>query len=159
MSTEKAVNKLQGALNLDKSAIKLMPMNETEIAISKRQLVLAVKTILKSGIWHLSAITCQQLEDDFILLYHFWKSNGLSLRIKLENKNPQIDSICSLIPGAEYYEREAREMFGIEFLGLPNPVPLLLPDDWQGGYPMRKKEQPSHDTPKDKNRQQKGKSS
>jgi len=159
MSTEKAVNKLQGALNLDKSAIKLMPMNETEIAISKRQLVLAVKTILKSGIWHLSAITCQQLEDDFILLYHFWKSNGLSLRIKLEDKDPQIDSICSLIPGAEYYEREAREMFGIEFLGLPNPVPLLLPDDWQGGYPMRKKEQPSHDTPKDKNRQQKGKSS
>jgi len=159
MSTEKAVNKLQDALNLDKSAIKLMPMNETEITISKRQLVLAVKTILKSGIWHLSAITCQQLEDDFILLYHFWKSNGLSLRIKLEDKDPQIDSICSLIPGAEYYEREAREMFGVEFLGLPNPVPLLLPDDWQGGYPMRKKEQPSHDTHKDKNRQQKGKSS
>jgi len=158
MSTEKAVNKLQDTLNLEKSATKLMPMNETEMTVSKQHLLLAVKKILKSGIWHLSAITCQQLEDDFILLYHFWKSSGLTLRIRLDEKNPQIDSICPLIPGAEYYEREAREMFGIEFLGLPNPIPLLLPDDWQGGYPMRRKERPSQDKPKDKNRQQKGKS-
>jgi len=159
MSTEKAVIKLQDVLNLGRSATKLMPINEVEITISKKQISLAVKTILKSGIWHLSAITCQQLEDDFILLYHFWKSDGLTLRVRLDEKNPQIDSICPLIPGAEYYERETREMFGVEFLGLPNPIPLLLPDDWQGGYPMRKKEQPSQDKPKDNNRQQKGKSS
>lgn len=159
MSTEKAVNKLQDALNLDKSAIKFLPMNETEITISKQQMLLAVKTILRSGIWHLSAITCQQLEVDFILLYHFWKSNGLTLKIRLDENDPQIDSICPLISGAEYYEREVREMFGVEFLGLPNPVPLLLPDEWKGGYPMRKKGQPSHDKPKDNNRRQKGKSS
>ena len=159
MSLEKVITNLQDALHKDKSATKVIPMNETEIIISKPQLVLAVKTILKSGVWHLSAITCQQLEDGFILLYHFWKSGGLTFRIRLDEKNPEADSICSLIPGAEYYEREAREMFGVEFLGLPNPVPLLLPDDWQDGYPMRKKEQPSHDMPKDNNRQQKGKSS
>jgi len=159
MNTEKAVIKLQDVLNLDKSTTKLLPLNDVEITISKQQILLAVKTILKSSIWHLSAITCQQLENDFILLYHFWKSGGLTLRIRLDEKNPQIDSICSLIPGAEYYEREAREMFGIEFLGLPNPIPLLLPDDWQSGYPMRKKERSDQEKPKDNNRQQKGKSS
>jgi len=159
MNKEKAVNKLQEVLNLDRSAIKKMPMNEVEITISKRQILLAVKTILKSGIWHLSAITCQQLEDDFILLYHFWKSVGVTLRIRLEENNPRIDSVCPLIPGAEYYERESREMFGIEFLGLPNPVPLLLPDDWQGGYPMRKNERLNQDKPKDNKHKQKGKSS
>jgi len=159
MNIEKVVNKLQDALNLDKSSIKLMPMIETEITISKQQIFLAVRTILKSGIWHLSAITCQQLEDDFNLLYHFWISGGLTLRIELDEKNPQIDSICSLIPGAEYYEREAREMFGVEFLGLPNPIPLLLPDDWQNGYPMRKKEQSRQEKPKDDESQQKGQSS
>jgi NADH:ubiquinone oxidoreductase subunit C len=159
MNTEKAANKLQDVLNLNRSTTKQMPLNEVEITISKQQILLAVKTILKSGIWHLSAITCQQLEDDFILLYHFWKSGGLTFRIWLDQNNPQIDSICPLIPGAEYYEREAREMFGIEFLGLPNPIPLLLPDNWQGGYPMRKTERPSHDKSKDNIRQQKGKSS
>ncbi|MCD6356780.1 MAG: NADH-quinone oxidoreductase subunit C [Anaerolineaceae bacterium] len=159
MTTEKAVNKLLDALNLDRSSTKAIPMYETEITISKQQMFLAVKTILKSGIWHLSAITCQQLEDDFILLYHFWKSGGITLRISLDENNPQIDSICLLVPGAEYYERETREMFGIEFLGLPNPIPLLLPDNWQGGYPMRKKEQTSRDKLKDNNCQQKGRSS
>ena len=159
MNTEKAVNKLQDVLNLDRSTTKLMPLNEAEITISKQQILLAVKTILKSGIWHLSAITCQQLENDFILLYHFWKSGGLTLRIGLDEKYPQIDSICSMIPGAEFYERESSEMFGIEFLGLPNPTPLLLPDGWQGGYPMRKKESSSQEKPKDNNRRQKGKSS
>ncbi len=159
MIKEKVVNKLQDVLNLDRSATKLMPLNEVKISIPKKQILLAVKTILKFGIWHLSTITCQQLEDDFILLYHFWKSGGLTLRIRLDDKNPQVDSICSLIPGAEYYEREAREMFGIDFPGLPNPIPLLLPDGWQGGYPMRKKEQSSQEKPKDNNRRQKGKSS
>ena len=153
MNDEKVVDKMLVALNLDRSSIKLMPVSETDITISKQQLVLAVKTILKEGIWHLSTITCQQLENGFSLLYHFWKSGGLTLRIRLDEKKPQIESICSLIPGAEYYEREAREMFGIEFLGMPNPIPLLLPDDCQGGYPMRKKEQPSNEEPISKTRQ------
>ena len=159
MNTKKAVTELQDVLKLDKSTSKQIPFNEVVITIPKLQLLLAVKTILKSGIWHLSAITCQQLEDDFTLLYHFWKSGGLSLQIRLDEKNPQIDSICPLIPGAEYYEREAREMFGIEFLGLPNLAPLLLPDDWQGGFPMRKKEQTNHDKSESDDLQQKGKSS
>jgi len=159
MNTEKAAIELQNVLNLDKSTTKQIPFNEVEITIPKQQLLLAVKTILKFGIWHLSAITCQQLEDDYILLYHFWKSGGLTLQIRLDEKKPRIDSICPLIPGAEYYEREAREMFGVEFLGLPNPVPLLLPDDWQGGFPMRKKEQTNHDKSEGDDLQQKGKPS
>ena len=159
MNIKKAVIELQDILKLDKSTSKQIPFNEVVITIPKQQLLLADKTILIFDIWHLSAITCQQLEDDYILLYHFWKSGGLTLQIRLDEKKPQIDSICPLIPGAEYYEREVREMFGVEFLGLPNPVPLLLPDDWQGGYPMRKKKRSDQEKPKDNNRRQKGKSS
>jgi NADH:ubiquinone oxidoreductase subunit C len=158
MNIEKTGIKLQEILNLDRSSKKLIPLNEVEITISKQQILLAVKTILKSGIWHLSAITCQQLENEFVLLYHFWKSGGLSLLISLDEKYLQIDSICSLIPGAEFYEREVSEMFGIEFLGLPNPTPLLLPDDWEGGYPMRKKEPVSQEKSKENPAQEKGKS-
>jgi NADH:ubiquinone oxidoreductase subunit C len=148
MSIEKVVINIQGALKLDKSCTKLIPIGETVISISKHEILLAVRTILGSDIWHLSTITCQQLEKDFTLLYHFWKYGGLTLQIRLDEKNPQIESICKLIPGAEYYEKEAHEMFGIEFLGLPNPAPLLLPDNWQGGFPMRRKEPPSHNKPK-----------
>lgn len=37
-----------------------------------------------------------------------------------------IGSITSLFPGANWHEREAAEMFGIEFIGHPDPSPLLL---------------------------------
>jgi NADH-quinone oxidoreductase subunit C len=37
-----------------------------------------------------------------------------------------------------FHEREAHEMFGIEFEGHENMIPLLLPPDWKGGYPLRK---------------------
>jgi len=159
MNTEKVVNELRDALNLSKSSTKLIPMDETEITISKQNILAAVRIILKSDIWHLSTITCQQEEDDFILLYHFWESGGLTLRIELGENTPQIQSICELIPGAEYYEREAREMFGVEFHGMPNPAPLLLPDGWQGGYPMRKEGGPNHNEMKAETLPKKGGSS
>jgi NADH:ubiquinone oxidoreductase subunit C len=37
-----------------------------------------------------------------------------------------------------FHEREAHEMFGIEFENHPNMIPLLIPPDWRGGFPLRK---------------------
>jgi NADH:ubiquinone oxidoreductase subunit C len=117
-----------------------IPYQEHVLQISSRQLLPAVEKILELGVWHLSTITCLQ-DEHFTLLYHFWCFGNLTLRIDLAEEDLQVQSICALIPGAEYYEREVREMYGVEFRGLPNPAPLLLPDNWRGGYPMRKEEQ------------------
>ena len=35
-----------------------------------------------------------------------------------------------MIPSATLYEREAGELFGVDFVGTPNTEHLLLPDDW-----------------------------
>ncbi len=48
-----------------------------------------------------------------------------------------VDSIVSLFGGAEWHEREAHEMFGIDFRGNPNLTPLYLPDRFEG-HPLRK---------------------
>ncbi|MBS7619094.1 NADH-quinone oxidoreductase subunit C [Candidatus Bathyarchaeota archaeon] len=62
----------------------------------------------------------------------------LMLRIDLPRDHPRLSSMTGVWEAFNFHEREAREMFGIEFEGHPNPVNLLLPPDWRGGFPLRK---------------------
>jgi NADH:ubiquinone oxidoreductase subunit C len=98
-------------------------------------------------IWHLSTITASDLsapgeeeqpaEAGIELIYHFWHERGLSLRCALPAENARLPSVSDLIPGAVFYEREVAEMLGVTFDGHPDPSLLLLPDDWEGGAPLR----------------------
>ncbi len=63
----------------------------------------------------------------------------------LDRENPSIDSLTPTIAGAEWHEREAHEMFGIDFVGNTNLIPLYLPDDFIGNpllksYPLISRE-------------------
>jgi NADH:ubiquinone oxidoreductase subunit C len=138
MKIENIVKDLTDALDLDVPTRMLgIPDQEYVIQISPRQLLSVVEKLWEYGVWHLSTITCLQ-DEHFTLLYHFWYFGNLTVHLDLIEGDLQVQSICGLIPGAEYYEREIREMYGIEFRGMPNPAPLLLPDSWKGGYPMRR---------------------
>lgn len=50
---------------------------------------------------------------------------------------PQLDSLVSVFPGADWHEREAHEMFSIDFKGHPNLQNLYLPDGFVG-HPLQK---------------------
>ncbi len=78
----------------------------------------------------------------FEILYHFtFDKTGefYSVRTFIEDKkDPKIDSITPIFPGAEWIEREMWEMLGINFTGHPNLKRLLLSEDWpEGKYPLR----------------------
>ncbi len=51
--------------------------------------------------------------------------------------DPQVDSLMEVFPGADWHERECREMFGITFVGHPRPENLYLPNEFVGN-PMLK---------------------
>jgi NADH-quinone oxidoreductase subunit C len=61
----------------------------------------------------------------------------LRIRIGVAGGDPALASICSVYPGANFFERETYDLFGIEFDGHPDLTRILLPDDWEG-YPLRK---------------------
>ena len=117
---------------------------DTTIIIAVECLTATVDTVLKYFDYcHLSTITAQQRNDqpeEIQIFYSFWVGQSLSLMIKLPESSMKLPSIISIIPGADFYEREVSEMFGIEFTGRQETPPLLLPDDWDQGPPFMKKE-------------------
>lgn len=63
------------------------------------------------------------------------------VRLRLKTGCDDGEPVPSLVPvwnGANWLEREAYDMFGIVFEGHPNLRRMLLPDDWDEGFPLRK---------------------
>lgn len=90
----------------------------------------------------LIVITALETRAGMEFLHHFsFDRLGriVSLRTVVPMPEPRIDSITPVIDGAEYFEREIMDLFGVEFIGHPNPTRFLLADDWpEGVYPYRK---------------------
>jgi len=81
-----------------------------------------------------------QVDSDFTVVYHLLSlERGQDVRIKapLKGDSPATDTIVGLWPSADWYEREAWDMFGVGFRGHPRLRRILMPPWWQG-HPLRK---------------------
>ncbi len=72
------------------------------------------------------------------LLFSFYHKHKMGLKVQLTKDNPEVESATVVWNGANWYEREIAELFGIKFKNHPDLRPLLLPEDWNEGYPLRK---------------------
>ena len=91
----------------------------------------------------LSAVTAvdwHPSEPRFEVVYHLHsleRNQRLRLKCRLSGTDPEIDSVTPVWYGADWYEREVFDMFGIKFRNHPNLVRILMPVDWEG-HPLRK---------------------
>ena len=91
----------------------------------------------------LSDITCVDWypnEPRFEVVYHLLsipKKERVRLKVKLDGASPVVESVTSVWPGANYFEREVFDLFGVRFTGHPYLRRLLMPEDWEGN-PLRK---------------------
>ena len=61
----------------------------------------------------------------------------IRLRVQVPESDAVLPSLFDLHPGTEAMEREAFDMFGIEFSDHPDLTRILMPEDWVG-HPLRK---------------------
>ena len=66
------------------------------------------------------------------------KGHEVAIKTRLSRDDPHVSSVTSVWKGANWHERETRDMFGITFAGHPHLVPLLLPEDMTDHFPLRK---------------------
>ena len=91
----------------------------------------------------LSDVTCVDWfpsEPRFEIVYHLLsipKKERVRLKVRLGSSSPALDSVTSVWPAANYFEREIFDLFGVRFTGHPYLRRLLMPEDWEG-HPLRK---------------------
>ena len=81
-----------------------------------------------------------QPNSEFTVVYHLMSFSGncdFRVKVPLMDADLNIPTIMSLWPAANWYEREAWDMFGINFEGHPNLYRLVLPPTWKG-HALRK---------------------
>ena len=78
-------------------------------------------------------------EDRFDVVYHLLSpKKNLRIRVKVATgEDEPVPSATSVFPGADWFEREAYDMYGILFTGHPD-LRRILTDYGFEGYPLRK---------------------
>ena len=100
----------------------------------------ALKTAGYNAFEDMTAVDWFPNEPRFQLNYHILSHafrERVRLRAMVSGDDPAVDSATDVWPGANYYEREVFDLFGVRFEGHPNLRRILLPEDWVG-HPLRK---------------------
>jgi NADH-quinone oxidoreductase subunit C len=113
----------------------------THILVHASQLVETVRRCrdeLGYNRWiDLTAVDEPEMEPRFELqymLYSMGEHRWLRLKLQTDDTAP---SITGVFPGANWYEREVFDLFGVTFEGHPDMTRIMMPEGWHG-HPLRR---------------------
>jgi len=111
----------------------------------KKNVAVAALTYLRDheGYHHLVMISAVDYIERNVfqltyLLHNYQTHTDIGVRVELDRKNPVMDSIHHLWAAAQVYQRELKEMFGIDFPGSPRVDEPMILEGWDNIPPMRK---------------------
>jgi len=88
----------------------------------------------------MATMTAVDYGAEFELVYHLFSyktRETVVAKARVPREEPMIESVTSVYPSVNWFEREVLDLFGVDFKNHPNPVRMLRRDD-QEGYPLRK---------------------
>lgn len=90
---------------------------------------------------YLFCLTCVDWKTHLTMVYHLTSTqyrHTLVVKSKLDRNQPEIESVSQIWRTTDFNEREVYELFGVNFLHHPDLRLLILPDGWEGKFPLRK---------------------
>ncbi len=94
----------------------------------------------EQGLNYLACLSGVDYEDALAVVYQIRSLESLTevmVKVMLPRESPKVSSLWELYGAADWFEREAFDLLGIEFEGHPDLRRIMMPEDWIG-YPLRK---------------------
>lgn len=121
--------------------------DEQTIVLQPAHLISVCMYLQKTLRYHvlstLTAVDWPERTPRFDVVYQLLSlQHQCMLRLKVrvgepDEEHPSVPSVCTVWPGANWYEREVYDLFGITFTGHPDLRRILMPADWTT-HPLRK---------------------
>ena len=123
----------------------LIKFEQIQISVKPDELIFTLEFLKDNDICQFRQLTdiagvdFPERANRFDIIYHFLSfKNNVRIRVKTEiSENESIQSIIPIFPAANWFEREAFDMYGIHFKGHPD-LRRILTDYGFEGYPLRK---------------------
>ena len=137
------LDRVNSSLGPMAQAIENPRLRRIYVTVLREKIVDAAQALHKEfDTRYICVIGARDTGNDIELVYPFAlekEERLIVLKTLVPKNDPNIDTITSVIPGAELYEREAFEMLGVNFRGHPQMEILFLPETWgDKGNPLRK---------------------
>jgi NADH:ubiquinone oxidoreductase subunit C len=127
--------------NMKASALGNNAAGTEMILVEASDLIQIIKELKKSkGLKFMTYMTAVDLAKFYQIVIQIEKhesKEALIIKVNTAKERPLLPSLSDLFAAANWAEREAYDLMGIEFEGHPNLKRILNPDNWQG-YPLRK---------------------
>jgi NADH-quinone oxidoreductase subunit C len=122
--------------------------NETTVVVPGAQLLEIVRWLhddasqLYDYLSDVTAVEFRDTEQPIEVVWHLRSlpyRRFLRLKVKIARGAPlEVPSVWSVYRGADWFERECFDMFGIRFTGHPDLRRLLMWEQYKEGFPLRK---------------------
>jgi NADH-quinone oxidoreductase subunit C len=90
---------------------------------------------------HVSSVDYPEDEERFEVVYEFYsikRRQRIRIKARVTEEDCAIDSVTGIWKGADFMEREVFDMMGIRFNHHPDHRRILMPDEYDEGWPLRK---------------------